>query len=256
MSGSTIRTEDLGGQRRLTFEREDKPNPIGGATLEELDAALAAVEADETVSVVSIAGSGGAFATGADLGELADWWDEGRWDRLVEFVSRGQQVVQRLDRLAVPTIAAIDGYALGGGLEVALACDVRFVTAGSELGFPEVGLGMLPAWGGTQRLPALVGESTALDLLLTGRRVGADEAEALGLVDWVVDDGELLAAVDDYADDLAAQPRATVAHLLEAVRAGRTRPTDGGLAIELRNDVLSIFTDEAQRRTRAFLDRD
>ncbi|MFB6353071.1 MAG: enoyl-CoA hydratase/isomerase family protein [Halobacteriales archaeon] len=254
MSGSTVATDTIGRQRRIRFEHEAKPNPIGVGTLDELEAAIAAVEADDDVAVVSFAGAGGAFATGADLSELADWWEEGRWDRLVEFVHRGQQVVDRIDGLVVPTIAAIDGYALGGGLEVALACDFRFASGEAQLGTPEVELGMLPAWGGTQRLPALVGESTALDLLLSGRRVEAAEAESLGLVDRVVDDDELLAVVDDYAADLAEKPAETVAHILDAVRAGRSRPTQGGLAVELRNDVLSIFTDEAQARTRAFLD--
>lgn len=255
MSGTTVRTESIDDQRRITFEHKDQPNPIGVETLEELASAIAAAEADD-VSVVSFAGTGGAFATGADLSELAEWWDEGQWDRLIEFVHHGQQVVDSIDRLPVPTVAAIDGYALGGGLEIVLACDFRFATAGSQIGTPEVELGMLPAWGGTQRLPALLGESSALDLLLSGRRVGAEEAEALGLVDRVVEEGALLETVDGYAGELAKKPAATVAHILDAVRAGRARPTQGGLAIELQNDVLSIFTDEAQRRTRAFLDED
>jgi len=256
MSAATIRTETLGRQRRLTFDAGDKPNPIGERTLDELDAALDAVEADADVSVVSVAGAGGRFATGAALDELAEWWAAERWDRVFAFVERGGRVVDRIDRLPVPTIAAIDGYALGGGLEVALACDFRIASSGAQLGTPEVDLGMLPAWGGTHRLPALLGEARALDLVLTGRRLEAEEAASLGLVNRVVAAEDLLATVDDLADALAAKPPATVAAILEAVRAARSGSAAEAAAVAVRNDMRSIFTAEARERTRAFFDRD
>lgn len=252
MGFETIRTERAESTFSITIDREEKPNPISGETLDELDEALTTIE-EESPAVVTVTGSGGTFATGADLEELDDWWAEQRWDRMMEFVRHGQQVVNRIDELPVPTIAAIDGYALGGGLELALACDLRFATDGSQVGFPEIDLGMLPAWGGTQRLPGLVGASVAKDMLLTGRRLDAEEAAAIGLVDRVVEDGELLEFAEDYADTLAEKPPVTVGYVLEAVRASREAPSDGGFAVELQNDMLSIFTDEAQRRTAAFL---
>lgn len=256
VSYQTIQVESGDGRYRIAFDRDDKPNPIGDLTLSELEEALTAVEGASDARVLTITGRGGSFATGADLDELSGWWSERRWDRIMQFVRHGQEVLNRLDGLGMPTVAAIDGHALGGGLEVALACDFRFATPDSQLGLPEIDLGMLPAWGGLHRLPQLVGQNTAKDLLLTGRRVDGVEAAELGLVDTVPEDGDLEAAVDRYASVLAEKPPVTTEYLLEVLRAGEEGATAGGLANELVYDMLSIFTDEAQRRTREFFDGD
>jgi enoyl-CoA hydratase/carnithine racemase len=249
----TLATGTHDGQFRITIDVPDKPNPISDATLSELDAALDDFEAS-AASVLSITGAGGSFATGADIHVMNEWIEAGRADELLSFVRQGQLVMDRIDQLRAPTIAAVDGYALGGGLELALACDFRFAAEGATVGFPELGLGMIPGWGGTQRLPPLVGESTAKDVLLTSRHLDAGEAAEMGLVDRVTAEGDLLDEVDDYAATLADQPDDAMGYMLDSVLAARENPMEGGLAYELLCDMLASGTDETQARIANFVE--
>lgn len=239
---------------RITMDREGKPNPINDRTIAELDDALDEFEADAEARVLTIAGSDGAFATGADINYLDDWVSNGNYDLMLQFVREGQLVMDRIDELRSPTIAAIDGYALGGGMELALACDFRFVTSSAKLGLPEIDLGMIPGWGGTQRLPPLVGEATAKDLLLTGKHVPAEEAVEIGLADRLVSEGELDDAVAEYAEVLAEKPQTTMGYMLDSVLAARRNPLEGGLTYELMCDMLSSATDETRDRIEEFLE--
>lgn len=254
MDYQNLSTKRTDSEFRITLDREGKPNPINDRTIAELDTAIDDFEADSEAHVLSITGSGGAFATGADINYLDDWISNGNYDLMLQFVREGQLVMDRIDELRSPTIAAIDGYALGGGMELALACDFRFVTTSATLGLPEIDLGMIPGWGGTQRLPPLVGEATAKDLLLTGKHVDADEAVEMGLVDRVVPEDELDAAVAEYAEVLAEKPEETMGYMLDSVLAARRNPLEGGLTYELMCDMLSSTTDETRDRIEAFLE--
>jgi enoyl-CoA hydratase len=255
MSYETLDVETTDHRRRVTIDRAGKPNPMNRTVLDELDAAIRAAEADP-VRVLSIYGRGRVFASGSDLADIDRWFTEGAWDEMLRFLRRGQAVLSRLEALDLPTIAAIDGAALGGGCELALACDFRIASERSEFGFPEIDLGMIPGWGGTQRLPALVGTSTAKDLLLTARRVDGQEAAEMGLVTRVVDDGELEATVDAFASTLAEKPPTATSQLLAAVDAGAESPLETGLSHELVSDMLASTTEEAKRRTKAFVEGD
>jgi enoyl-CoA hydratase/carnithine racemase len=249
----TLSTEALDGQFRITIDVPDKPNPVDATTLSELDAAIDDFE-DSEAAVLSVAGADGIFATGADIHAMNEWLEAGRADELLSFIRQGQLVMDRIDRLRAPTIAAVDGYALGGGLELALACDFRFAAEGATLGFPELDLGMIPGWGGTQRLPTIVSEPVAKDLLLTARRIDAEEAAELGIVDRVVDGDDLLDEVDDYAATLADQPEEAMGYMLDSVLAARENPMEGGLAYELVCDLLASGTDETKARIAAFVE--
>jgi enoyl-CoA hydratase/carnithine racemase len=255
MAYDLLETSDSDGHVNVTLANPDKPNPINGQLQRELDAVLDDVEADDSTTVLSITGQGGSFAVGADIGEMHGWFRNEEWDELMRFLRDGQRLMTRVSDLPVTTVAGVNGYALGGGLELALACDLRFASASATLGFPEVDLGMIPGWGGTQRLPRVVGQSAAKDLLLTGRHVDADEALDIGLVDRVVDDGGLDDAVDEYAATLAEKPAHTMQYMLEAVETGATGPIETGLSYELMCDMLASFSDETAARVEAFVEK-
>lgn len=227
----------------LTLANPDAPNPIDPALMGELHDALDTV--DDGVSVVTFAGEG-AFAVGADVSEMHDWIENDEWGELVRFLRDGQALMDRIAGLDAVTVAGIDGYALGGGLELALACDIRFAGPDATVGFPEIDLGMIPGWGGTQRLPPVVGESTAKDMIATGRHVGPEEALETGLVDRYEEDVD--AALEEYAADIAEKPPETLRLAFDAIEA------DGEFARETLDDLLATHTDEAKERIRAFVE--
>lgn len=238
----------------ITLTNDDKPNPINARLQRELNAVLDDIETNDSVSVLSITGTDGSFAVGADIQEMHEWVQAGEWDELMNYLHDGQQLMARVSELPVPTIAAVNGYALGGGLELALACDLRFAAESATVGFPEIDLGMIPGWGGTQRLPETIGRSAAKDLLFTGRHVGATEALDIGLVDRVVSDDELERTVDDYAETLAEKPSHTMRYLLDAVETGATGPIETGLSYELMCDMLVSTSDETANKIEEFLE--
>jgi len=243
------------GHHHVTLANPDKPNPINDRLQAELGAVLDEVEADDDATVLTVTGTGNAFAVGADIGQMNEWFERGQWDDLVRFLRAGQELMARVDRLDVVTIAGINGYALGGGLELCLACDLRFAGESATLGFPEVDLGMIPGWGGTQRLPKVVGESTAKDLLVTGRHVDAREAYDLGMVDRVVDDDELEAQLRDYAETLAEKPSHVLPYLLDAVETGAESPMETALTYELMCNTFSCFSEETPELIAEFANR-
>jgi len=240
------------GHYHLTLAVPDKPNPISEGLQTELDAVLDTVEADDEATVLSVTGEDGSFAVGADVSQMHTWFEREQWDRLMQFVRNGQQLTSRFADLEVLTIAGVNGYALGGGLELALACDLRFAGEAAVVGFPEIDLGMIPGWGGTQRLPNVVGESTAKDLLVTGRHVEADEAFELGLLDRVVPDEDLETELFEYAATLEDKPAHTLRYLLDAVETGREGPIATGLSYELMCDMLASFSEETAIRVADF----
>lgn len=247
-------TERRGTVLVATLNRPGKGNALNRPLIDALDALVTAVEATTGDSTgpraVVLTGAGtAAFSTGADVGEL-DGLDgpSARWQ-----MRHGQRVFDRLEQLPVVVIAAINGYAVGGGLELAMACDIRFATPGSLLGQPEITLENLPGWGGTQRLPRLVGRGRATELILTGDLLTAERAEELGLVNHVTDD--VVTDAVAMAERVAARNPAAVRGAKHAIHAGLRLGMDAGLRVEADEVAACCQTDAQRAAVRAFLNR-
>lgn len=234
----------------VTFTRPKALNALAGDVLREIAEVTEVIAEDPEVKVAVFTGEGKAFVAGADIAEISVLKDVfiGR-----EFALAGQETMNHIAALPVPTIAAINGYALGGGLELALACDLRVAAKGARLGLPEVGLGLIPGFGGTQRLPRLVGVGRAFDLILTGRHVTAEEALALGLVNRVADDA--LAAARELAGQIMKNSPVALALAKEAVARGMDVPLPEALEIEADLFGMTATTHDMREGTRAFLEK-
>jgi enoyl-CoA hydratase len=236
----------------VTVNRPAKRNALDAATIAELDSAFTQLAADPAVRVVVLTGAGDkAFVAGADIEALAGLDAEGA--RALS--ERGQRVFDRIEWLGKPVIAAINGFALGGGCELALACHVRVAGEGARIGTPEVKLGLICGYGGTQRLPRLVGRGRALELLLTGEPVDADEALRIGLVNRVVPGPRLLDEAEVLARRMAANGPLALRATLEAVNGGLDRPLAEGLEAEATLFSEALGTEDAREGTRAFLEK-
>ncbi|WP_288402964.1 enoyl-CoA hydratase-related protein [uncultured Deinococcus sp.] len=233
----------------LTVNRPQALNALNGALLGEL-AQVADLIADHAdIGVLIVTGGGDrAFVAGADISELSslDGVYAGR-----ELSLSGQDVMGRLSTLPIPVIAAINGFALGGGLELALACDVRVAAPGAKLGLPEASLGLIPGFGGTQRLARLVGMGRALDLMLTARQVTAEEALNMGLVNYVAD--EPLRRAREVAEQMLKNGPIALSLVKEAVRRGLDTSLEAGLEIEADLFGLTVATSDFREGTGAFL---
>jgi enoyl-CoA hydratase len=236
----------------VTVNRPAVLNALDRATIDALGAAMASLGADESVRVVIVTGAGEkAFAAGADIRELAALSPlEARAQ-----AERGQAVFAAIERLGKPVIAAINGYALGGGCELAMACTLRVAASSAKLGQPEIKLGLLPGYGGTQRLARLVGRARALDLLLSGDPIPADEALRIGLVDRVVAPADLMAEARGLAATIASRPPAAVRAILDAVGRGLEMPSAEGQAHEAAWFGLLAATEDMREGTAAFLEK-
>jgi enoyl-CoA hydratase/carnithine racemase len=228
----------------ITLDRPDKLNAINEIMLEELSEAIDSLEKDANVRCVVIAGAGEwAFSAGADFTELRKLTPE----TAKEFSVKGQQVFSKLEDMTKPVVAAILGYALGGGLELALACDFRVAADNAELGFPEIKMGFIPAWGGTQRLPSIAGVAEAKRLIMLGERVQADEACKMGLVDKVVSLKELEAEAEALAQRLCELQPAALKHAKLVVNSVSKVSLDG-LKRETESFVQLISAKEAKEK--------
>jgi enoyl-CoA hydratase/carnithine racemase len=227
-------------------------NAMSRAFMAELAAALDRVEQDGAVRVAVItSGLPEMFSGGADIRELEGLDAHG----CADFIALGHGVFGRLGGLPKPIIAAVNGVCVGGGLELALACDLRLAARSARFGQPEVRLGVVSGWGGTQRLPRLIGKSRGLAMLMLGDPIGADEALAAGLVSQVVDDNRLLDEARALARRLASQAPIALAKIKECVEGGLGRPLDEGLIEEARCYVDAYLTEDAREGIRAFLDK-
>ena len=236
----------------ITINRPQVLNALNSQTLVELGQALAEVRSDVRVRVVIITGAGEkAFVAGADIGELAALSPASAQAH----ARLGQRVFDTIEQLGKPSIAAINGFALGGGCELAMACTLRIAADSAKLGQPEINLGILPGFAGTQRLTRLVGKGVALDLLLTGRQVTADEAHRLGLVTRVVPAADLLTNARALATELAAKAPIAMQYILEAVQRGGEIPFDDAAFLEASLFGLVFSTADMREGTRAFLDK-
>ncbi len=246
----TLRFEVEGQIAVITIDRPEALNALSGEVLYELGVAFELVQADSGVRALVLTGSGRAFAAGADITNLQKLSDtfSGRESALA-----GQDVMNTLAALPIPTIAAISGFALGGGLELALAADLRVADRTAKLGLPEVGLGIIPGYGGTQRLPRLIGQGRAFDLIFTGRHVGADEALQLGLVNRVVDDA--LAGATELAQLTLKNAPVALGLAKEAVVRGLELGLSQGLEVEADLFGMALSTEDAKEGTTAFLEK-
>ncbi|HBY93353.1 MAG TPA: enoyl-CoA hydratase [Chloroflexi bacterium] len=241
-----------GAVATVTVNRPEVLNAIDGALLAELEMAFATLEADEAVRVVILTGAGDrAFIAGGDIAAMrAMTVAEGQ-----RFVYRGQAFTRHLETSRCVIIAAVNGYALGGGTEIALACDIRLAAARAQFGLPEVTLGIFPGWGGTQRLPRLVGKGIATELITTGARIDAQAAHRIGLVNHVVPDGELLPRAHEMAVRITANGPLAVRQAKLAIRAGLEIPLEQALILEAEAWLVNFATADRVEGLTAFLER-
>jgi enoyl-CoA hydratase len=234
----------------ITINRPNVLNALNSATLDELRHAVLDLKADENVRAVVITGAGGkSFVAGADINELAVQSPvSGR-----EHALAGQHVFDLIENLGKPVIAAINGFALGGGCELALACTLRIAADTARLGQPEINLGILPGYAGTQRLSRLVGKGRAFEIMLTGAPIAAADAERIGLVNRVVPAGELMGEARKLAAALAAQPPIAVRYIIDAVNKGLEMPFREACVHEATLFGLVAATEDMREGTRAFL---
>lgn len=252
MSESPLARRDLDGIRVLTVSRPDKLNALDSATLDALHAAFDQAAEDASVRVVVLTGAGPkAFVAGADIVEMADLRPtEGR-----DFSLRGQRLMRRIETLPKPVIGMLNGFALGGGLELAMACHLRIAADTARLGQPEISLGLIPGFGGTQRLLRLAGRAATLELCLLGAPISAERALQLGIVNRVVAADELEAETMKVAAQLAQAAPLALRGALDAVNVGGECGIEEGLQYESAQFGLMFSTDDMREGTRAFLER-
>jgi enoyl-CoA hydratase len=252
MSYENILVEIRGPIAVLTLNRPKVLNALNAATFHELHAALGELVASPAVRAILLTGSGEkAFAAGADIQELAQ---VSAMDGQALALS-GQRLFDRIESCGKPVIACVNGFALGGGCELALACTFRIASETAKFGQPEVKLGLLPGYGGSQRLPRLVGKGAALKLLLTGEMISALEALRIGLVEEVVAPDQLLARGEQIALTIAGQAPLAVEKCLEAVHAGYDMPLRQALDLEASLFGLCCATEDKAEGTKAFLEK-
>lgn len=241
-----------GAVATVTVNRPDKLNALNAATIDELRQACLALRAADDVRAVVVTGTGPkAFIAGADIAELAQLTPVAA----KILAQRGQHVFDLIEGLGKPVLAAVNGFALGGGCELAMACTLRVAADTARLGQPEVNLGLIPGYGGTQRLPRLVGRGRALELLLRGHHVDAQEAYRIGLVDRVVPAAELMTTAQRLAAELAGKAPQAVRAILEAVNRGMDMRLADAQAHEASLFGLVAATDDMREGIRAFLDK-
>ena len=252
MSLRNLIVEDLEGVRTITLNRPDKLNALNRETLGELRQAFDAAAGDESVRVVVLTGAGPkAFVAGADISEMNGLSPVQARD----FSRQGQRLMSCIEQLGKPVIAMVNGFALGGGMELAMACHLRIAADSAKFGQPEVNLGLIPGFGGTQRLLRLCGRGAALELCLLGENIDAARALQLGIVTRVVAKEELAAEVGKLAAKLAASAPQALRGMLDAIVIGGEAALDAGLEFETQAFAIAFSTDDMREGTGAFLAR-
>ena len=244
--------EKKNGIAYVTVNRPKVLNALNMATMEELRRSFHAIKMDSDVRVVIFTGAGEkAFIAGADIGELS------RNDAVAakEYTHRGQSVLNLIENCGKPVIACINGFALGGGCEIAMACTMRLASENAKFGQPEVKLGIIPGYGGTQRLPRLVGKGRAMQLVLAGEMISAQEAHRIGLVNEVVAPAELIPRAESIAQKIIANAPLAVQWAMEAVNKGLEMTLPEGLYLEATLFALCCATEDKKEGTSAFLEK-
>src|SRR6266704_2669023 len=252
MSYQNLRIEKRDGIAVVTVNRPEKLNALDDRTMEELDGAFTALRSDPAVGGVILTGAGEkAFVAGADISELATQSPVQGKERSI----RGQEILDKIEGLGKPVVAAVNGFALGGGCELAMACHVRVASENARLGAPEVKLGIMCGYSGTQRLSRLVGKGRALEILLTGEPVDAQEAHRIGLVNKVVPKEKLLAEAEALLRRMLANGPVALRFSLEAVTAGLEMPLAEAQSFEATLFGLICTTEDMKEGTKAFLEK-
>jgi enoyl-CoA hydratase len=252
MAFRNLLVDNRGAVRRITINRPEKLNALNRETIGELDLAFQQAKHDAAVRVIVLAGSGEkAFVAGADISELTTATPL----QAQELSRNGQRMMLGVERLGKPVIARIQGFALGGGMELAMCCHLRVASEKAKFGQPEINLGLLPGFGGTQRLLRLAGRGAALELCLTGAQIDAERARALGVVTRVVAADRLDAEIDALADQLAASAPHALAGILDAVLLGGESGIDVSLDYETQAFAVCCATADMREGTQAFLER-
>jgi enoyl-CoA hydratase len=247
-----VRTENKDGILIITIDRPKVLNALNAQTVGEISEAFEAARDDASVKCVILTGGGDkAFVAGADINELAQMTPiTGK-----ATAERGQKVFRAIERFPKPVIAAVNGFALGGGCELALACHMRIASENAKLGLPEVTLGIIPGYGGTQRMARLLGKGKALELILTGDRIGAEEALRIGLVNKVVPADQLMTTTEELARKIASRGPLAVRASIEAVMSGSDMPFDEGQLLEATLFGLLASTEDMKEGMGAFLEK-
>ena len=235
----------------LTINRPDVLNALNARVLEEIDMVLDQIEQKGGIRVLILTGAGRAFVAGADIGEQSVLDMEGgrAWGK------RGSAIFRRLELLSIPTIAAVNGFALGGGCELAMACDMILASSKAKFGQPEVGLGIMPGFSGTQRLPRLVGKAKAMELILTGEMIKAEEALRIGLVNEVTEPEALLARAEELARAIEKSGSLAVKYAKAAVIRGTQMDMYSGIAMENELFAMCFATEDQKEGMQAFLEK-
>lgn len=251
MADQVVLVDIDGHVATVTINRPDKLNALNTAVREQFVAALADLDANDDVRVVIVTGAGEkAFVAGADIGEF-----DGETAYAGYRLAKNFGIFEAPDKFSKPIIAAINGFALGGGCELAMACDIRIASEKAKFGQPEISLGILPGGGGTQRLPRLIGMGAAYKLLYTGDMIKAEEALQLGLVNEVVPPDQVLPRARELATTIASKSPAALRFIKETVRASARMPLDEGLRFETALFGLVFATDDKVEGIRAFLEK-
>jgi len=236
----------------VTFNRPKVLNALNAKTMEELGECVRGLEQDSEVGAVIFTGAGEkAFVAGADITELARYSPQ----QAQECALRGQAVFARIERMGKPSIAAINGYALGGGCELAIACSMRIASRNARIGQPEVKIGIIPGYGGSQRLSRLIGKGMALEMILSGDPLSTEDALRCGLVNQVVAPEELLPAARTLAKKILANAPLAIRYSLEAVHQGAEQPLDQALYLESSLFGMVFATEDMREGTEAFLEK-
>jgi enoyl-CoA hydratase len=252
MSYENLLLEKKNGVAIVTVNRPDKLNALNDRTMAELDLVFTALAADADVRGVILTGAGEkAFVAGADIAELATQSPVQGKERSIH----GQKILDRIENFGKPVVAAVNGFALGGGCELAMACHVRVASENARLGTPEVKLGIMCGYAGTQRLPRLVGKGRALEILLTGEMVEAAEAHRIGLVNKVVPKDKLLVEAEALLRKMLANGPVSLRFTIEAVNAGLEMPLDEAQYLEATLFGLICTTEDMKEGTKAFLEK-
>lgn len=240
------------GIATITFNRPKALNALNNELLAEFGRALDEITLDEAIRTLILTGAGEkAFIAGADITELATF----NALQAKAFSQTGHAAINRLMELPIPVIAAVNGYALGGGSEMALACDFIYASTNAMFGLPEISLGLIPGFGGTQRLPRLIGRNRAKEMIFTGKMISADEAERIGLVNRVCRPEVLLEEVQKTARSIATKGKVSLRAAKQAVNAGVDTDLTTGCRIEIDAFALCMASEDAKEGTRAFLEK-
>ncbi|MEN7550181.1 enoyl-CoA hydratase-related protein [Rapidithrix thailandica] len=250
MGFHNLKTNLEDGIYSIVIDREEKANALNAQTMQDIEGAFQEVYDNPEIKGVLITGAGNkAFVAGADIKEISEInYMTGR-----KFAESGQEIFAKIENCPKPVIAAINGYALGGGCELALACHIRVASENAQIGLPEVSLGLIPGYGGTQRLPQLIGKGKAFEMIMTGDPVGAKEAQSLGLVNHVVEQAELIKKAETILRRIIARAPLAVSMVIDCVNASQT--TDDGYQTEANSFGNCCKSEDFVEGTKAFLNK-